>query len=109
MATLRRHEKIVFTNPTTKEKAEAKILEEIWAREIEDFSEVAPENKGWRECAFVAQLAEWPEGGQRVRITYWGRNEGTDRDSWRFLGQYAPSMSIEEFRELLRKLNEAHW
>jgi len=109
MAQLRGHDTITFTNPTTREKVQARILQEVWAVEPEDFADIAPPSNGWRECAFVAQLAEWPGGERRIRVTYWGRSEGEGPNSWRFLGQYSPSMSLEEFRSLLRKLNSAAW
>jgi len=37
---------------------------ERWAKEPEEFSEFAPENNGWREAAFLAQLIDW---GQRCK------------------------------------------
>ena len=111
MARLKRHppgHQVTFKNPTTKEKTYGKIVDEVWAKEPEEFDEEAPDNGGWREGAFVAQLFEWPYH-RSVRITYYIRPEREGPDSWRFGGQYSSSMSLEEYRSLFRKLQKKKW
>ncbi len=112
MAMLCRHQRgypVVFTNPTTGEPTTGQILDEVWAKEPEGFPETAPENNGWREGAFVAQLIEWPDGDRSVRITYYLRPEGGGPNTWYFGGQYAPSMSLDYYQSLLKKLHEKNW
>ena len=65
-----------FTNPTTRQKETGRILAEVWSKEPETFTEAAPENYGWREAAFVAQLIEWANNYRSVRITYYVRPAG---------------------------------
>lgn len=100
---------VVFTNPTTHEPIQGRIVEEVWATEPEDFPPIAPPNDGWREGAFVAQLIEWPGSYQSVRITYYLRPEGGGPDTWHFGGQFAASMSLDEYRSLLGKLQQKRW
>lgn len=112
MSKLEKHRagwQVKFTNPSTKQVDTGKIVEEVWAREPEDFEETAPANDGWRQAAFVAQLIEWGGGYRSVRITYYLRPERGRPDSWYFGGQYSPSMSVEDFHGLLKKLNERNW
>jgi hypothetical protein len=112
MAKLRKHEPghpVRFTNPTTGQKVEGHIVDEVWPVSPEEFSETAPDSEGWREAAFVAQLVDWGADNRRVRFTYYVRSGGEGANSWRFAGQYAPSMSLDEFRVLLRKLSEKTW
>jgi hypothetical protein len=81
----------------------------VWAREPEEFGQFAPLNDGWREAAFVAQMIDWGGGYRSVRFTYYLRPEGGGPESWYFGGQYAPSMSLDEYRTLLLKLGAAAW
>ena len=101
--------RVTFRHPDTKELVVGEIVDEVWAVDPEEFEEHAPENSGWRQAAFVAQLVEWPESGRRVRITYYVRPEGGGPHTWRFGGQYAASMSVEEFRSLVGKLAPKNW
>lgn len=108
MAKLFRHPPgwpVTFTNPTTGEPCQGHIVDEVWAREPDEFLDYAPANDGWREGAFVAQLIEWEDKYRSVRFTYYLRPEGGDSKSWYFGGQYAPSMSLDDYRSLLAKLN----
>lgn len=100
---------VTFRHPDTGEKVVGKIIDEAWAIEPDEFEEYAPENYGWRQGAFVAQLVEWPEAGPRVRITYYLRPEGGGAETWYFGGQYSASMSLDEFRSLMRKLAAKNW
>lgn len=100
---------VVFTNPTTHQPFQGQILDEVWAREPEEFPPVAPASHGWREGAFVAQLIKWSTGEQSVRITYYLRPEGGGPDTWYFGGQYAPSIELDEFRSFLEKLLQKGW
>lgn len=112
MAKLQRHavgHPVTFSNPTTGARETGRILDEVWAKEPHEFSANSPDYDGWREGAFVAQLIEWPGGYRSIRITYYLRPKGGDETSWYFGGQYAPSMSLDEFRDLFRKLSAKNW
>jgi len=113
MGSLRRHPpgyEVVFKNPTTKEPYVGTIVDEVWATEPEEFGETAlTDNGGWREGAFVAQLIEWPNGHRSVRFTYYLRPEGSGSDSWYFGGQYAASMGVKDYRQLMEKLGHVSW
>jgi hypothetical protein len=109
MARLGTQQSAWFTNPETGEKIEGKILDQVWATEPADFEPRAPENAGWRQGAFVAQLIEWPGTERRVRFTYWLRKEGSGPNEWHFGGQYSASMGLEEFHALLGKLQARNW
>lgn len=112
MARLRRHAEghpVKFRKPGGGQQAAGQILDEVWAREPEEFAERAPANDGWREAAFVAQLIDWGGGYRSVRVTYYLRPEGGGPDGWYFGGQYAASMSMEEYRSLLNRLNAKAW
>ena len=112
MAKLSRHPagyQVVFTNPTTGAPEYGQILDEVWAKEPDQFGPTALPDAGWREGAFVAQLIKWKHGHQSVRITYYLRPEGGGPDTWYFGGQYSPSMDLNEFRELFGKLRSKDW
>jgi len=112
MAKLQKHPvgyPVTFTNPTTGEPVSGRILDEVWAREPQDFSETAPHDDGWRQGALLAQLIEWPGGYRSVRITYYLRPEGGGPDTWYFGGQYAPSMSLDDFHTIMTKLLQKAW
>jgi len=113
MAKLTRHppgHPVTFTNPTTGDPIQGRIVDEVWAVEPDDFGPLAPDtNDGWREAAFVAQLIEWPEAYRSVRFTYYLRPQGGGSGSWYFGGQYAASMSLEEYRSRLGKLQQKRW
>src|SRR5215469_9033958 len=116
MGRLRRHttERMRITNPKRGERDEvgAEIIDECWLREPEAFAGVADTEltrEGWRESAFVAQLLEWPSGERGVRITYYARPYLGDSTSWRFAGQYAPIVSLQESRDWLHKLQAKIW
>jgi hypothetical protein len=109
MAVLRRQETVCFANPDTNEPVVGRVLEHVWAKEPEEFEEIAPEDGGWRQTAGAAQLIEWPDGHKSVRFTYWARKAGTDSASWYFAGQYALSLGLEEFRSLTEALRLRAW
>jgi hypothetical protein len=112
MAKLLRHDPghpVVFTNPETGQPEYGEILDEVWAREPEEFEGEAPSDGGWRQAAFVAQLIKWQNGYRSVRITYYLRPEGGGPGTWYFGGQYSPSMSLDEFRSLMTKLQTKGW
>lgn len=96
-------------NPETQEVVSGQILDEVWVKEPNEFSESADYNDGWREPAFLAQLIEWPGRHRRVRITYYLRPGGAGPDKWYFGGQYSPDMSLEEFHQLIAKLQQKNW
>ena len=100
----------MFTN-TTGTLVSGRVLDEVWAREPEDFSEIACPNGGRPEGAFVAQLIEWvspwpPDVHRSVRITHWLRPEGGGPDTWYVGGVYPGSMSLDRYRALVDKLRE---
>lgn len=112
MAQLRKHSAghpVTFKNPSTRQPVIGHILDEVWADDPESFGLVAPASDGWRQAAFVAQLVRWPGNRDRVRFTYYLRPEGGGPNSWYFGGQYAPSMSIAQYRTLIKSLNDRHW
>ena len=57
MAKLTRHppgHPVTFTNPTTGDPIQGRIVDEVWAVEPDDFGPLAPDtNDGWREAAFA--------------------------------------------------------
>jgi len=61
---------VVLTNPTTRECTQGKILGDVWAKEPEEFSEFTPENNGWIEAAFLAQLIDWKQRCKYSMIFY---------------------------------------
>ena len=104
------NDQVTFTNPTSSEPVQGRILEEVWAIEPECFGAEAPHSDGWREPAFVVQLIEWqPDNFRSVRFTYYLRPEGGGPHSWYFGGQYAPSMGLEEYVSLMDKLKNKDW
>ena len=100
---------VTSSNPSTGEPVVGRIVDEVWAKEPNQFANLAPADEGWRESAFVAQLIEWPGGYRSVRITYYLRPEGSGENSWYFGGQYSSSMDLEQYRSLMAKLSEKHW
>jgi len=106
MGPLRNQLEVTFRNPTTGAFETGRVLDQIWATDPEEFSEIAPESGGWREVAHTAQLIEWPEGNKSVRITYWARQSGAGSNSWYFAGQYASSIDLPDFHKFLARLCE---
>ena len=98
-----------FKNPTTGAKELGEIVDEVWLREPDDFDQVAPDNSGWREAAFLAQRLKYPDGYRAVRITYYVRSTGQGADDWRFAGQYAPTMPEQDFKLFFNKIAAAGW
>lgn len=113
MGQLRKHEKghlVGFTNPTTRRHAFGSLVDEVWAVNPDDpsFQETAPDNEGWRQGAFLAQLVDW-DGEKRVRFTYYVRRAGSGPNDWHYGGQYAASMSVDECRRLVEQIQERGW
>ena len=106
MAELTSHigNRVTFTNPTRREPEYGLIQDEIWAREPNEFADIAPPDNGWREGAFVVQLIRLNDGYRSIRFTYYLRPEGGGRNTWYFGGQYAPSMGLDDYRSLLGKI-----
>lgn len=114
MAKLFRHpvgHQVALRNPTTGKESVGRILDEVWLQEPEEFTPIAPKNDGWREGAPVVQLIEFPSENNRryVRFTYYVRQEGQDAESWRFGGQHALFLPVEDYRMLLTKLQVKAW
>jgi hypothetical protein len=109
MAKLRKLETATFRNPSTREKLECKVKDQVWPIEPESFPKHArKKGYGWRQPAFVVQLLDW-DGKKRVRFTYWIRNENAGPEDWRFGGQYSAIMTVGVYRAMLKKLNEKQW
>ena len=101
---------VKFTNPTTRQPVYGRIIDEVWATDPGEFQEYASDDgTGWREAAFLAQLMDWGDNTLRVRITYYVRPAGSDSVAWKFGGQYAPSMSLEECRAIVEGITERNW
>ena len=112
MGKLERHPKgyhVTFKNPATGKLVRGQILDEVWAREPENFADTAPSNDGWREGAHVAQFIDWGQGYRSVWIAYYLRPESGGPDTGYFGGQYSSLMSLKDFRALRRKLCKKGW
>lgn len=92
----------------SEERAEGRVIDEVWAKACQKFSRVGPQNHGWGQNAFLVQLIEW-FGTKRVRFTYYHRPSKGNPRSWRFGGQFAAMMSLEEFHSIFTGLNRKHW
>jgi hypothetical protein len=104
MGRLMEQQTVTFRNPTTGEPESGRVLDQIWAKDREEFCETAPESGGWREVAHTAQLIEWPDGNKSVRITYWARKSGGGPSDWYFAGQFASSIDLPDFHRFLARL-----
>lgn len=100
---------VSIKNPTTGEPSGGYIADLVWVYEPHEFGEAAEESdQGWLETAFMAQLIRWATGEQAIRFCYYTRRPGLDHNGWVY-AQFAPIMSLEETRVLLKKIEDRGW
>lgn len=101
--------RVVFKHPQSQTQVTGNVIDEIWAREPEDYPEVSVSaEEGWLESAFAAQLVDWGGGHLRIRFVYYTRRPGRGPADWVF-AQFAPSLSLEDCQALLDKIQQKGW